>query len=164
MKQEMEIPGCLTDWIEQYDFNELEENRKRIVLQFITREEYNSMHTLYINLNRSKPFLPQVGELVLPKAAPSRLTRLASVQLPILKVAAVFFVTLVGAFMLGYIMNTSNGSDSREKDYRMSNKPDSGTHSGIDSPGSQLVQRSQQESRPLKEDSLAAIFITGIYK
>ena len=49
MKQEMEIPGYLTDWIEQYDFNELEENRKRIVLQFITREEYNSMHTLYIN-------------------------------------------------------------------------------------------------------------------
>ncbi len=166
MQQEKEIPGYLMDWIEGYDYNQLNDVQREKVLEIIPESEYNKIRTTFRMMKESIGIevFPRVGDFNSVETKSFSIKSLADIQLPFLKVAAVFVITVIGAFMFGYLLHPTSGTGNNPENPGIREQPSAGTESGIANSGDKLAQGFQLQSRSLKEDSLAAIFITGIYK
>lgn len=162
MKQNREIPAYLMDWIENFDFQDLEEDKKIKVLEIVPESEYRQIRSafLLVSMNSEKAGFPEVGDFSFPEPERSGLKSLLFKQLPFYKVAAVLFVAMAGAFLSGYFSNPDSGSGQEYEDSR--NKARPAAETSVDSKSS--AEMLAEGSRTLKEDTLAAIFITGIYK
>lgn len=127
------------DWIELRDFDELNDSEKQHVKNTLGTSEYQKMRETFLALKNDSDaeMLPQ--DLVLPTKQKSILKQFFQLKMPVYQAAAIVaFVVLFSGFI--QTKRTKSIDVKTGYDY------------------------SAEYSKSIKEDSLAAIFITGMYR
>lgn len=128
------------EWLESFDFNELDKNQKNLVLQNLSEKEYNDLSKTVRNLqNEPKLEIQHTPPLRLTRKKQSAIQRFIQLKMPVYQAAAILFVALLFS---GLIQNRAAKPAIKNSSY----------------------DYSAEYSKSIKEDSIAAIFITGMYR
>ncbi len=129
------------DLLEAKNWSQLSVQEKEYVKHVLGENEYNNMHQTLLSLqNETNEEIPEIGPLVIQKKRKAFIQQFFQLKMPVYQAASILLTVMLFSYFSDFSKQPTTSKNNAQ------------------------FNISAEYSKSMKEDSLAGIFITGIYR